>query len=93
MGDCHSLDPGSNPGPGAFILFCDACSLNFLLDLVRPLPSLTEASFDILLFLVRSTEEEIGILSGLPNEWVIEKSNPGNSLTNGGTSLLTSDER
>jgi hypothetical protein len=22
MGDCHSFDPGSNPGPGAYTFFC-----------------------------------------------------------------------
>ena len=56
MGDCHSLDPGSNPGPGAFILFCDACFMDLLLNLVRLLPILTDSGLDILLFLVRSQD-------------------------------------
>ena len=57
MGDCHSLDPGSNPGPGAFILFCDACVTDLLPNVVRLLPILTDLGLDILLFLVRSQDE------------------------------------
>ena len=30
MGDCHSFDPGSNPGPGAFTIFFD-----MILKLIR----------------------------------------------------------
>ena len=56
MGDCHSLDPGSNPGPGAFILLCDACVMDFLLDIVRLLSILTGSGLDTLLFLVRSRD-------------------------------------